>query len=60
MVYQLSFLVPALCTLIIMLDTCVILQVVWVVGVFLGGGGGGGRVKPFYYEKTMTREGQGV
>ena len=27
---------------------------------FLGGGGGGGRVKPFYYAKTMTREGQGV
>ena len=25
-----------------------------------GGGGGGGRVKPFYYAKTMTREGQGV
>ena len=25
-----------------------------------GGGGGGGRVKPFYYTKTMTREGQGV
>ena len=24
------------------------------------GGGGGGRVKPFYYAKTMTREGQGV
>ena len=23
-------------------------------------GGGGGRVKPFYYAKTMTREGQGV
>ena len=29
---------------------------------FCGGGGGGrgGRVKPFYYAKTMTREGQGV
>ena len=24
------------------------------------GGGGRGRVKPFYYAKTMTREGQGV
>ena len=28
---------------------------------FLGvGGGPGGRVKPFYYAKRMTREGQGV
>ena len=27
---------------------------------FLGGRGGGGRVKPFYYAKTMKREGQGV
>ena len=25
-----------------------------------GGVGGGGRVKPFYYAKTMTREGRGV
>ena len=24
------------------------------------GGGGGGRVKPFYYAKTMSREGRGV
>ena len=24
------------------------------------GGGPGGRVKPFYYAKRMTREGQGV
>ena len=36
-VYLISFLVPALYTLIIMLDTCVILQVVWIVGVFRGG-----------------------
>ena len=42
-----------------MMDTCVILQVVWIVGGFLGWGGGGGgegRVKSFYYAKTMTRE----
>ena len=25
-----------------------------------GGWGAGGRVKPFYYAKTMTREGQSV
>ena len=45
-----------------MLDTCVILQLVWIVGV-LGsggvGGGGEGKVKPFYNAKTMTREGRG-
>ena len=29
-----SCMVPALCTLIIMLDICVILQVVWIVGGF--------------------------
>ena len=60
-IYLISFLVPALYTLIIMLDTCVILQVVWIVGGFEGGGRGAeGRVKPFYYAKRMTKEGQGV
>ena len=39
-----------------MLDTYVILQVVWIVGVFRGEGG---KVKPFYNAKTMTREGRG-
>ena len=38
-----SFLVPALYTLIIMLDTCVSLQVVFLVGREGGGGGGGWR-----------------
>ena len=49
-----------------MLDICVILRVVWIVGVFRGcvcvarGGGGEGKYKAFYYAKTMTREGRGV